>query len=299
MKVDCQMERGIPYCELRGCELTIELGTCPKTGLRKQACCVKHHRQHKLFSKIGNAAEPQPYKHPIGIQPTAFAVGALYEPQAQMHQVWLELHRDKTGATWQPTTSRADFISVFDGPDGDLNGCVRAMGMAPLPPVDVLAATPIDLLDDGAYCAQVLTVLENKPKFMHAAPPCRFWSHTTNFSRGNATAEMWIQEGRATQRRLMRRFVTLVKAAMATGCHIMMKNSLQSRWWKEDFALAIRALEDETGSNPHELQWREFSCDQCRFGSHYKKPTRFWTTAPRAWAQHMEVRCNHDSAHTR
>ena len=67
MKVDGQMERGIPYCELRGSELTIELGACPRTGLRKQACCVKHHRQHKLFSNIGKTAEPQSYKKAIGI----------------------------------------------------------------------------------------------------------------------------------------------------------------------------------------------------------------------------------------
>jgi hypothetical protein len=230
MKVDGQMERDIPYCELRRCELTIELGACPKTGLRKQACCVKHHRQHKLFSKIGKVAEPQPYKQAMGIQPTAFAIGAYDEPRAQMHRVWLEVYRKKTGAEWQPTTSYTDFISVFDGPNGHLNETMKAMGMAPLPPVDVLAAPPIDLMDNVAYCAQILTILENQPEFMHAAPPCRFWSHTTNFSRGNAAAEMRIQEGRATQRRLMRRFVTLVRAAMVIGCHIIIENPLQSRW---------------------------------------------------------------------
>ena len=217
----------------------------------------------------------------------------------EMRRVWEALYLEKAGKRYSRPTETAQFLSIFDGPSGHLNEAAARMKLTCMPPVDTVAKEPIDLMDDVSYCSQVLEILYRGPRFMHGAPPCRFWSHTTNFARGNKQAETRIDEGRKKQRQLMKRFKTLIRAGFAVGCHIMIENPLQSRWWREDFSLAIQAMQDEPEANPHKMVWRSFTADQCRFGRKFKKPTRFMTTAPGQWTKQMELRCDHAKTHSR
>ena len=112
MHVDGQLETGRPICELKGCELPVEDGRCPKRGGPKGACCTKHHRQQKLFSQIGKPkAQTTAYMPPIGIAPAAFTAAPQSELRDEMILVWEALYKTKVGAEYV----RKDSISVLTG----------------------------------------------------------------------------------------------------------------------------------------------------------------------------------------
>jgi hypothetical protein len=42
----------------------------------------------------------------------------------------------------------ADVLSIFDRPSGNLNRCATEQGLYAMPPVDKIAVSPTDILDD-------------------------------------------------------------------------------------------------------------------------------------------------------
>ena len=137
LHVDGQAECGIPICELCGCKLPIELGACKKHSTHKHAYCAKHHKQHKLFSSIGEPSKTSMYTQPISIQPAAFMKDRTEESVHDMSNTWCELYCHKAGGLeYTILRVNANFLSIFNSPSGHLNTAVEAMAMTCLPPLD-------------------------------------------------------------------------------------------------------------------------------------------------------------------
>ena len=90
----------------------------------------------------------------------------------------LPLHRKFDPKKWLDGP-RADFLSIFDGEDGNgggggrLNKVAEAIGMKTMNPIDLLAEHACDLTDDLALAACITSICDRRPRFVHLALVCR------------------------------------------------------------------------------------------------------------------------------
>ena len=191
---------------------------------------------------------------------------------------------------------RADFLSIFDGDcehggGGRLNKVAEAVGMIAMEPIDLLGKHRCDLFDDISLATCITAIVDRRPRFVHLAPVCRYWSQAQRFNKHNPGASKIREEAQEQQRELMDRVALILKAVHSYGGEIMIENPLHSTYWQQQF---IQTFKDDL---PHGRSWRFFTIDLCRTGCKFKKSTKMMTTLAPEHTEHMELKCNHADGH--
>ena len=57
--------------------------------------------------------------------------------------------------------------------------------MKTMTPIDLLAEHACDLTDDLALAACITSICDRRPRYVHLAPVCRWWSQAQRFNRHN------------------------------------------------------------------------------------------------------------------
>ena len=184
-----------------------------------------------------------------------------------------------------------DLISIFDGPDGDINNAAEDKGLKPMPPVDKVAVDPFDLMDDVVFASIMVAILLHMPMLLLFAPCCTYWSKANDFNKKRPEARERIEKGQQEQRKVMQRVQAAIRAAWSYNGHVMIENPLHSQFWREDFC------EDIEKETPSKRKWRDVVLNMCRVGGDHFKAMRFRTTAPAVATNHMELPCDHEHKH--
>ena len=167
----------------------------------------------------------------------------------------------------------------------------RAAGLSPMPPIDVVAELPYDLMNDAHFASVMVGMYSQQPGFTLLAPPCTAYTAAMRFNRGKPKVMAKNREDRALQEKLMRRVNQIMRAAFTYGGEVMIENPRHSDYWKQEF------IADFEKSLPEGRVWRDVELNMCRAGSPYFKAMRFRTTALGPVTAHMELKCNHEKKH--
>ena len=183
----------------------------------------------------------------------------------------------------QWNTGTADFISIFDGPTGESYRMARAAGLSPMPPIDVVAELPYDLMNDAHFASVMVGMYSQRPGFTLLAPPCTAYTAAMRFNRGKPKVMAKNREDRALQEKLMKRVNQIMRAAFTYGGEVMIENPRHSDYWKQAF------IADFEESLPEGRVWRDVELKTCAergrpilrrcvFG---RRP---WGQSPRIWS---------------
>ena len=63
-----------------------------------------------------------------------------------------------------------------------MNADAEDIGMVTMPPIDILAKDPFDILDDVHFCSIMVALLTWLPLFVMFAPECTSWSRANDFN---------------------------------------------------------------------------------------------------------------------
>ena len=189
-----------------------------------------------------------------------------------MPKVWSEiLNQKKSGQpggkfyTVQQDLGEAHLMSVFDGPDGDINAKSLEQGLESMPPVDKVAIDPYDLIHDITFASIMVAILLHLPLLGLFAPECTAWSKANDFNSNKPEVIARTEGKRGEQTRVMSRVRAMIRAIWSYGGHAMIENPASSQFWNQPFC---EAIEEET---PPTRTWREVIVNLCRVGgNHYK-----------------------------